>query len=45
MSHRRYQRSLYLLLAPFLLGVTLLVVLPAGLSLRWPDGTNLDWPS
>jgi len=33
MSHRRYQRSLYLLLAPFLLGVTLLVILPAGLSL------------
>ena len=33
MSQRRYQRSLYLLLAPFLLGVTLLVILPAGLSL------------
>jgi multiple sugar transport system permease protein len=33
MSHRRYQLSLYLLLAPFLIGVLLLVVLPAGLSL------------
>lgn len=33
MSHSRYQRSLYLLLAPFLLGVALLVLLPAGLSL------------
>ena len=33
MSHHRYQRSLYLLLAPFLLGVALLVVLPAALSL------------
>lgn len=33
MSRRRYQLSLYLLLAPFLIGVALLVVLPAGLSL------------
>lgn len=33
MSHHHYQRSLYLLLAPFLLGVALLVVLPAALSL------------
>lgn len=33
MSHRRYQQGLYLLLAPFLIGVALLVVLPAALSL------------
>lgn len=32
MSHRRYQLSLYLMLAPFLIGVTLLVVLPAALT-------------
>jgi multiple sugar transport system permease protein len=33
MSHRRYQQGLYLLLAPFLIGVTLLIILPALLSL------------
>lgn len=33
MSQSRYQRSLYLLLAPFLLGVGLLVILPAALTL------------
>lgn len=33
MSRTRYQRSLYLLLAPFLLGVLILIVVPAGLSL------------
>jgi multiple sugar transport system permease protein len=33
MSRTRYQLSLYLLLTPFLLGVTALVVLPAALSL------------
>jgi multiple sugar transport system permease protein len=33
MTHRRYQRSLLLLLLPFLFGVTLLVLLPAALSL------------
>jgi multiple sugar transport system permease protein len=33
MTHRRYQRSLLLLLIPFLFGVTLLVLLPAALSL------------
>lgn len=33
MTHRRYRRALYLLLAPFLLGVTLLVVVPAALAL------------
>lgn len=33
MTHRRYQRSLLLLLLPFLFGVTLLVVAPAILSL------------
>jgi multiple sugar transport system permease protein len=33
MSQTRYQRSLYLLLAPFLIGVGLLVILPAGLAL------------
>lgn len=32
MSHRRYQFSLYLLLAPFLVGVLLLVIVPAFLS-------------
>lgn len=32
MSHRRYRLSLYLMLAPFLIGVALLVVLPAALS-------------
>jgi multiple sugar transport system permease protein len=32
MSHSRYQFSLYLLLTPFLLGVLVLVIVPAGLS-------------
>jgi len=33
MTHRRYQRSLLLLLLPFVLGVTVLVIVPAVLSL------------
>lgn len=48
MSRRRYQLSLYLLLAPFLVGVALLVVLPAGLSLglaftRYDGLAPPDW--
>lgn len=47
MSRTRYQLSLYLMLAPFLLGVILLVVLPAGLSfgLAFTDYDGLAPPT
>jgi multiple sugar transport system permease protein len=48
MRQAEYQRSLYLLLLPFLLGVTLLVLVPAGVSFglaftRYDGLTPPDW--